>query len=133
MKMHSVLKFFAVFIVFAGLVYAGADLLKFTVRSQGGNVVISWQASSETNLDHYVVQRKTYNGSFIDIATVQPRADMNYEVTDASAYKDSETLYVYQLEMVDKNGHSSFSWEVAVPHNVSGVKRTWGSIKALFK
>jgi len=115
------------------ITFAGADILKLSARSQNGNVVVFWQASNETNLKNYVVERKTVNGSFIDVGTVEPRSDKNYEFVDQSAFKSSEVLYVYRLRIVDADGSVSHSWEVAVPHNVSSVKRTWGSIKALFR
>ena len=115
------------------ITFAGADILKLSARSQNGNVVVFWQASNETSLKHYVVERKTVNGSFIDVGTVEPRSDKNYEFVDQSAFKSSEVLYVYRLRIVDADGSISHSWEVAVPHNVSSVKRTWGSIKALFR
>jgi hypothetical protein len=121
------------FILSAILLYAGADLVSFTARSQGGNVVLNWQTQSETNLKNFVVERKTINGGFIEIATLEPRSDKNYQYIDQSAFKSSDVLYIYRLKIVDTDGTTSYSWEVAVPHNVSSVKRTWGSIKALFR
>ncbi|MCX7876619.1 MAG: hypothetical protein N2321_10700 [Melioribacteraceae bacterium] len=114
-------------------VFAGADILKLSARSQNGNVIVFWQSSSESNLKHYIVERKTVNGNFIEVGIVQPRSDRNYEFVDQTAFKGAETLYVYRLKIVDNDGSVSYSWEVAVPHNVSSVKRTWGSIKALFR
>ncbi|MFZ5948245.1 MAG: hypothetical protein ACOYU5_09815 [Stygiobacter sp.] len=113
--------------------YAGADIFKLSARSQNGNVVVYWQSTTETNLKHYVVERKTVNGSFMEVGTVLPKSDKVYEFIDQTAFKSTETLYVYRLKIVDNDGSISYSWEVAVPHNVSSVKRTWGSIKALFR
>jgi len=42
-------------------------------------------------------------------------------------------IFIYRLKIVDTNGQASYSNEVSVSHNVSGVKRTWGSIKAMFR
>ncbi len=131
MKIKSIIILFL--IVASVSLYAGADILKLTARSQNGNVVVFWQSSTETNLKHYVVERKTVNGSFVEVGTVLPKTDKNYEFTDQTAFKGAETLYVYRLKIVDNDGSVSYSWEVAVPHNVSSVKRTWGSIKALFR
>ena len=122
-------------ILSAGIILPGAFLLKFTVRSSNGNVVLDWQCSSETNLKNYVVQRRTFNGGYSDIATVQPRSDMNYEYTDQTAYKNEDQVYYYQIEIIDNDGSVSKSQEIQVLHNngISSVKRTWGSIKALFR
>lgn len=120
-------------LIFSTLIFAGAEILKFTARSQNGNVIIQWQASSETNLKHYVVERKTVNGSFMELSVVQPNTSRSYEFVDQTAFKGNDVLYVYRLKIVDNDGSVSYTWEVAVPHNVSSVKRTWGSIKALFR
>ncbi len=127
-------KYFISFIILSALItYAGVNLLKFSVRSQNGNVIVSWQTVTETNLNHFVVERKTINGSFIVLGNVSPRSDKNYEYVDQSAFKTSDQLYVYRLKIVDNDGSVSYSEEKAVAHNVSSVKRTWGSIKALFR
>lgn len=131
--MHNIKNIIAILLVFAGILLAGADLLKFTARSSGGNIVVNWQTTTETNLKQFVVERKTLNGSFVEIGVVNPQADKNYEYVDQTAFKVSDQLYVYRLKIVDNDGSVSYSWEVAVPHNVSSVKRTWGSIKALFR
>ena len=120
-------------LLFAAINFAGAELLKFTARSVSGNVVLNWQTLNETNLKFYVVERKTVSGGFVEIATVDTRADRNYEYTDASAFKATDLLYVYRLKIVDNDNSVSYSGEVTVHHNVSSVKRTWGSIKALFR
>lgn len=120
-------------LVFAATVFGGAELIKFTARSQSDNVVLQWQALTETNLKYYVVERKTVTGSFIELATVTPRQDKNYEYVDLTAFKGEDVLYVYRLKIVDNDGSVSHSWEVSLTHNVSSVKRTWGSIKALFR
>ncbi|MEK6553073.1 MAG: hypothetical protein AABZ54_06455 [Bacteroidota bacterium] len=129
------IKYFISFIILSALItYAGVNLLKFSVRSQNGNVIVSWQTVTETNLNHFVVERKTFNGSFIVLGNVAPRSDKNYEYVDQSAFKTSDQLYVYRLKIVDNDGSVSYSEEKAVAHNVSNItKRTWGSIKALFR
>jgi len=121
-------------ILSAGIILPGAFLLKFTVSSLNGNIVLDWQCSSESNLKDYVIQRRTVTGSYSDIATVQPRSDMNYEFTDQTAYKNEDHVYLYRIEIVDNDGSLSYSKELSVVSNVSSVqKRTWGSIKALFR
>jgi len=120
-------------IISAVITFAGADILKFSARSQSGNVVIDWQTITETNVNRFVIERKTVNGSFIEIGSVNPRSDKNYEFVDQTAFKDADQLYIYRLKIVDNDGSVSYSEEKAVAHNVSSVKRTWGSIKALFR
>lgn len=113
--------------------YAGATILKLTAKSEGGNVILDWETGQEVNLNKFVIERKTAAGSFVDIAEVRPQANRTYEYIDASAYKTTDAVYVYRLRIVDNGGGVTYSGEVAVSHNTTGVaKKTWGSIKALF-
>jgi hypothetical protein len=121
-------------ILTAGLIFAGVDLRTFTAKSSGGNVVLNWETNSETNLNYYVIQRKTVNGGYADIGNVYPKSDRTYEYIDQTAFKTSGQVYVYRIKIVDNDQTVSYSGEVTVAHNsISSVKRTWGSIKALFR
>lgn len=122
-------------LITAGLIFAGVDLRSFTVKSSGGNVVLNWDTNSETNLNYFVVLRKTVNGGYVEIGTVYPKNDRTYEYVDQTAFKTAGQLYVYKIKIVDNDGTTSYSGEVSVMHNngISSVKRTWGSIKALFR
>lgn len=126
-------KLLILFLVTLTVIYAGVQLLSFTAKSQNGNVVLSWQTSSESNLKHFVVERKSVDGNFFDIAVVEPRSDKNYQYVDQSAFKTLDAVYSYRLRIVDNDGSTSYSGIQSVYHNVSSVKRTWGSIKALFR
>jgi hypothetical protein len=59
-----------------------------------------------------------------------------YEYIDKSAYKSNDVLYIYRVAIYDKGneGNPAHSNEIPVLHNsVTEVKRTWGSIKDLFR
>lgn len=122
--------------VLVSTIVAGAYLSYFHARSDDneGNIVLSWQSSQEINVKHYVIERKTINGSFFEIGTVEALGDNSvYTFIDENAYKTTDAIFVYRLKIVDKNGDQAYSWEVTVSYSPSPVKRTWGSIKALFR
>lgn len=134
MKLSTTQKIIALLLVIqVSVVFAGVYLSSFEVRSDGSNVVLTWQTQSETNLSHFVVERKPANGEFIELAYIQPESDKDYQFIDESAYKVMDSYYVYRLKIVDSNGTVTFSKDESILHQVSGVKRTWGSIKALFR
>lgn len=126
-------KILILFLVTISVIYAGVELINFTAKSQNGNVVLNWQTASETNLKHYVVERKSVGGNFYELAIVDPRPDKNYQYVDQSAFKTADAVYSYRIKIVDNDGSVSYSGTQSVYHNVSSVKRTWGSIKALFR
>lgn len=106
----------------------------FQAHSEGDNIRLEWRTGDESGLDKFIIQRKTPQSSYIEIATVKPMGNNSiYSYLDESAYKAQDLVFIYQLEFVDINGTVSKSNEVTVSSNVSGVKRTWGSIKAMFR
>ena len=121
-----------------GILTAGAFLNYFNTRSDNGNVIISWQTGSE-NYDgkvvkEFVIERAPFNGTYVDIQTVAAKgSNSTYEYVDESAYKTNDQVYIYRLRIVDNDGSTSYSGLSQVAHSVSGIKQTWGSIKALFR
>ena len=70
----------------------------------------------------------------MDLGEILPESDKYYEYVDETAYKSSGTLYYYRIAIVDNSGQTTYSNSVPVLHdNISSVKKTWGSIKALFR
>jgi hypothetical protein len=125
----------AILLLVAGTAVGGAFLDFFNGRSDGDNIVLEWKTRSESSLLRYEIQRKAgSNGEFVSLATVPPKGSNSlYTYTDRSAYKESESVYVYRLKIVESSGPASYSNEITVTHSVSSVKRTWGSIKAMFR
>ncbi|MCH7826505.1 MAG: hypothetical protein IIC75_00810 [Bacteroidetes bacterium] len=114
--------------------FAGAFLDYFQVRSEGGNVVVEWKTSQETNLDKFVVERKSPQGVFIELATIAPKGSNSfYNYIDKGAYKSTDLLFIYQLKIVDTDNKVTYSSPASISLSISGVKRTWGSIKAMFR
>ena len=114
--------------------FAGAFLQFFNARSEGENIVLNWQTGNENNLNHFVVMRSTSNGEFSDIESIQAKGSNSlYTFVDENVYKSTSTIYIYKLKLVDNDNSVSYSAQVSVAPNISSVKRTWGSIKALFR
>lgn len=129
-------RYYLYIIIFLAIatVYAGTFLEYFHGRSEGDDVRLEWKTREEVNLQHFRIERKTPQNSFVEISTVQPKGNNSYYTyLDQSAYKTTDMIFIYRLKIIDTNGQTSYSNEVTVSHNVSGVKRTWGSIKAMFR
>lgn len=121
-------------LVIAAAVYAGTFLDYFQGRSEGEDVLLEWKTSAEVDLKHFAIERKTPQNPYIELAIVEPNGSNSiYSYVDEAAYKTVDLVFIYRLKIVDNDGATSFSAEVTVSHNVSGVKRTWGSIKAMFR
>lgn len=115
-------------------VYAGAFIDYFHARSEGDDVRLEWKTSDETNLQKFVIERKTPQSSYLEVATIPPTGNNSfYTYLDQNAYKTTDLVFVYRLKIVDNDGTVSYFNETTVSHSLSGVKRTWGSIKAMFR
>ncbi len=133
MKLNK-LKYNIVFLLFISALYAGAFIDYFHARSEGEDVRLEWKTGEEINLNKFVIERKTPQSSFVEIASLNPKGSNSYySYLDKNAYKSNDLLFNYRLKIIDNNNVISYSSEVSVSHNVSGVKRTWGSIKAMFR
>ncbi len=129
-------RYFLTFAIFAVIttVYAGAYLDYFHGRSEGEDIRLEWKTGEEVNVENFVIERKTPQSTFVEIGSVAPKGSNSYySYLDKSAFKMTVLVFIYRLKIVDNNGQNSYSNEVTVSHNVSGVKRTWGSIKAMFR
>lgn len=104
-------------------------------RSNGTNVTITWVTDDESSVARFEVERRSgAEGDFGYIATVNTKGASIYEFVDYSSYRSTGTLYQYRLKVVYSDGRTAtYAGPVSVIHTVSGVRRTWGSIKAMFR
>lgn len=116
-------------------IYGGVFIVSFNVKSEGNSVIVEWQTQNEVNIKEYWVLRKSNNSDFEQIAVIAAKGGNNsYKYIDKEAYKATEKIYRYKLRIINTSGEEDgMSEEKNVLHNVSSVKRTWGSIKALFR
>ncbi|MBL0174868.1 MAG: hypothetical protein IPP94_06345 [Ignavibacteria bacterium] len=114
---------------------SGAFLDFFQGRSDGNNIQLEWKTRAENSVQVFELQRRAgWQGEYLTIATMEPKGSNSfYEYVDRSAYKQQDNVYTYRLRIVDAGGPAAYSNEVSVSHSVSSVKRTWGSIKAMFR
>lgn len=133
--MNKILYTFCIITVASVYLFAGAFLTFFHARSENENVAISWQTAEETNITDFVIERKASNSVFMEIGIVEAKGDNSlYSFIDQNAYKSDDVIFIYRLKiMPNDNTIPSYSKEITVSHTTSVGKRTWGSIKALFR
>lgn len=122
--------------VFSGTLMAYAYLSVFQGRSDGNNITIEWRTTQEVNVKNFVLERRAVNStSYTALKTFNPQGDNSYYTyTDENAYKTDGRVYIYRLAIVDQDGSVNHSNDISISHEaLSGVKRTWGSIKAMFR
>ena len=114
--------------------YAGAKILSFTVSNDNGSVKLEWKTSDEQNVRDFIVQRHAQGTDWATIGTVQTNSGGDYTYIDSDIYKNNGSTYYYRIGIEDYNGTTTYvEYQSPVNPNISSVKRTWGSIKAMFR
>jgi hypothetical protein len=125
---------FFIFILFVSTILAGVYLQSFRGHNLGEDIKIEWETGEETNLSQFMIERKTPESDFVSIAAVQPKGSNSYySYIDESIFKQNDYVFVYRLKIVENNGNYAYSSPITVTLNPSSVKKTWGSIKAMFR
>ncbi|MGE5681893.1 MAG: hypothetical protein ACM34K_13520 [Bacillota bacterium] len=138
-KINFAIIIFPMLLAVTSSLIAGAFIISFQVKSENDNIVLEWSTKDEIDLDYYAVERRTPQSEWSRLPEkIYPNGSNFYRYIDRSAYKTTDNFYIYRIAIINrtssegiKETHSS---EVSVRHHdVSGVKRTWGSIKAMFR
>lgn len=122
--------FFVVSLAFANFIF-----LEYEANPSNNSVLIEWVTKSESGVARFVILRSPDDRNFREIGTVEAEgAGNDYSFTDDNVlYKDSQTFF-YKLKAVRSDNSSIEETESLIVHpNISGIYRTWGAIKELFK
>jgi hypothetical protein len=129
----------AIALVLWGVAAIAGQILdgSLSANSNGTNVTIRWVSEDESGVARFELERKSaLNGQFISLASVAPQGNNSiYEYVDDSAFRmAAEGVYLYQVRVTFSNGAAPTVYgPITVRHDVSSVRRTWGSIKAMFR
>jgi len=114
---------------FAGGIRDGS----LSAYSNGTNIIVRWVSDDEAGVSGYTIERKAGTSStFIrltDPALTPKGSGSAYEFVDNSAFRTTDNFYQYRITAQGVNA----VYYVSVNHSVSSVRRTWGSIKAMFR
>lgn len=128
--------FITLFILFFSLqtyLIADAEILEFQAEPSSNKITLNWRTGVEKNITSFYIERSSNNIDFMKVGEVNPTGNNSrYEFVDESISR-VRSIYYYRLRVVNNNGSSQFSESLPVIPNVSSIKRTWGSIKALFR
>jgi len=114
-------------------------LSQFEARSDGADVVVSWKASLEDEVKDYALERKSrYDTQFKALSNLDSRgANFQYEYRDRTVYGasqvESNEQVEYRLRVNFIDGTVTIVEPIAVDYTPTAVRRTWGSIKAMFQ
>ncbi len=121
--------------------FAGDNLLQsFSAKSDGKVITVEWKSGDESGIAMYELERAN-SGNFSFIFSQDAKGNYyNYKYVDEDAFLKngndnsvSGNLYSYRIKIVKNDNSYVYSNSITVVHNVSGIRRTWGMIKELFR
>ncbi len=130
---------FTVCLVLLGVAFATSDVIvshSISASSSGSSIHVKWVSQDETGVARFEVWRSAgQSNQFVYLGLKTPAGNGSfYDFQDDSAFRITDNLYQYQLVVVFTDGSQLKYPPVSVLYSsVSSVRRTWGSIKAMFR
>jgi hypothetical protein len=123
---------------FTGILLASLSLQYFTAKANSDGILVEWKTGDEGGTARFEIERSASNpDNFIFIKSVGATGSNSYysyqDNTVNFKYGESSSIYYYRLKCVQPGGSYTYSNTISVVHAISGIKNTWGSIKAIFR
>jgi hypothetical protein len=125
-------------VLLAAASFSGVALSKFEAYTEGNMVVVTWQAEqgTENGVAAYILDRKTdLDHGWREVATLSYAGSAaEYTYQDKTLYKMAANQVEYRLRVRYSNGSvETFDQKARADYTSTAVRRTWGSIKAMFQ
>jgi len=104
--------------------------------AESNQVIISWKTIEENEIKYFNVKRSNDNKvTFNGIARVTKQGPgYDYQYVDENVLFKSSGIIYYRIDAVSKSGEVLESTgEMMVRPNISGIFKTWGELKAIFR
>jgi len=136
--MNNKLFYITIFFFISFLLAGDANVFN-EYNAQPGNdneVTISWLTKDESNVKYFVVMRSNDNkATFSSIAQINKKGPgYDYRYVDENVFFKSSGLVVYRIDAISSNGSTvEATGTMDVRPNLTGIFKTWGAIKAIFR
>lgn len=132
------IKFLLFILLASSLVYASVTLQYFVARDNSQGVLVEWKTSDEAGTVKFEIERSAESpDNFIFINYKDATGNNSYYSFQDNSVEvgtgRTTSLYFYRLKCIDGSGNVTYTDHITVSHTVSGIRSTWGSIKAIFR
>jgi hypothetical protein len=121
--------------VAATVMISGVRLSSFGVSPRGEDFEITWQTDLEEGVSGFELHRRTSttNNEFVLVGTHSSHGTgRTYVMLDDQIFKSSSEMIDYRLQAVLADGSRQVLRIESVNYTPTAIRRTWGSIKAMF-
>jgi len=134
---NRVTKILFLLLITVSVAYAGLTFEYFTAKTNTEGILVEWKTGDEGGTVKFEVERSASTpNSFIFVKSVNANGSNSYyslQDNGVDFRSGSGSVYYYRLKCIGPSGSYSYTNSITVVHTVSGIKNTWGSIKAIFR
>ena len=126
-------------LILPALVITATRISDFHGKRQNNAVILEWVTEEETDLSKFLIQRSTDGYYWQTIGEKTPIGESSgsrkeYSFTDSSIFKGQFSgTFSYKLVIVNTQGQQTDHDVIVSISGTSGIRHTWGSIKAMFR
>ena len=125
-----------IFIVsFSLMAYAGFIFSAYSATPANNKVTISWVTTTELEVARFIILRSSDDNTFSEVGSKLAKGTAgNYSYTDENVIFKGPQTFFYKIRAVrNDNSLVEETASLLVNQNISGMLRTWGAIKAMFR
>ena len=125
-----------IIVIFFSLAFAGSIDVFSDARAMPGTnrVTVSWITKVEDGVHKFVILRSSDDVNYIELTKLNAKGPgTQYEYIDANVMFNDISPLFYKIRAIDKSGKTIDETSLIVHPNISGIFRTWGAIKAMFR
>jgi len=134
---NRITKILFLLLITVSVAYAGLTFEYFTGKTNSDGILIEWKTGDEGGIVKFEVERSASTpNNFIFVKSINANGSNSYysiQDNGVDFRSGSGSVYYYRLKCLSSNGSYSYTNSITVVHTVSGIKNTWGSIKAIFR
>ncbi len=126
-----------ILIVLISIVIAGGAVLfsEYSAQPEANKVRISWITTKENGVKSFIIKRSADNKQFTTLVNIKAEGPgYRYEYVDQDVRFQGTNVLYYKIAAVSPTGEViAETGTMNVLPNISGIFRTWGAIKAVFR
>jgi hypothetical protein len=129
------LSYFILFIFLSVAVAENEVFTEYNAHPEADHVLITWITKDESKANSFIIKRSIDDKVFIEIDRVKPKGPGHqYEYIDENIIFKSSSAVFYKIYVVNNEDMTiEETGSMMVHPNISGIFRTWGAIKAMFR
>lgn len=131
-------KFLIILILTAITPLLAYEIVNFSALPGTNMIQVRWEVQNGDDISSFFIQRSVDEVNWIDLAEMAYQGEgVAYEYQDfqvsGKAVDEMATTFYYRLKIIKNDGSVEYSEIIAARPRYSGIFRTWGSLKALFR